>query len=312
MITLSPSERIIYGFFKKNTTFKILKNELKKYYKFKAFYNFTKFMEALLFHPPQLILYYYSKYPEGIEYFLKDIKKRFNLVRLPICLIVDEINFKLLLKESDFVDDFIVLSETIEEVILRIEYAFKRIERISDNNPLTGLPGNTSIYQALKSVINSSKPYAVAYVDLDNFKAYNDYYGFAKGDEILRNVSRILTNTIMEYSKDDYFIGHIGGDDFVFIVPLDRIEKICREIIKRFEILVPGFVDPEDLEKGYFVCRDRQGNLKKFPLPSISIAVIPVYKGKFKHVGEIAERAAEVKKVVKKLSGSNYFIDRRK
>jgi len=302
----------IYALFKKSQPFISWKKELSLYYNLKVFYNTSKFLDALLFHPPEMLIYYYPKDPASFNELLKDLKLKFNLVKLPIILIVDEIKLETLLAKAELVDDFVSLHTEVEEIILRIEYAFKRIERISDNNPLTGLPGNTSIEQAIKEFMHSSEPYAICYADIDNFKAYNDRYGFTRGDEIIKNLARIIVNTVKEFCPQKSFVGHVGGDDFVFIVPLEKAEEITKEILRRFNLLVKNFIDPEDLEKGYFISKDRQGNIKKFSFPSVSIALIPVYQGKFKHYGEIIQRAAEVKKLAKKISGNSYFIDRRK
>ena len=307
-------KEVIYVFLKKSRFFldwkKSLLDELKDKYEFKFFYNSKKFLEYLLFHPPSMILYYYPKDPKTFER-LVSIKKEFNLRIIPLILMVDKMDFEFLREKADVVDDFIITVEEPKETVLRIEYAFKRLERVADNNSLTGLPGNTSIARTIERILHSDKAYAVAYVDLDNFKSYNDKYGFSKGDEMIKNLARILLNAVVEFSPDDYFVGHIGGDDFVFIVPLERVEKICQEVIRRFDSTVPYFVNQEDLSQGYFICKNRQGKLTKIPLPSVSIAVVPVHKGKFSHIGEISQRAAEVKSYVKKMSGSNYFIDRR-
>ncbi len=312
---MSSSKKTIYAFIKKNKILKNWKNSLlpfiKDKYILKSFYDFNKLVNALLFHPPSIILYYYPKNKEGLEKII-EIKKSFNLISIPLILILDKLEFELLLSIANWTDDFFHLNDPIEEVYLRIEYSFKKLDRISDNNPLTGLPGNTSISKAIERVMHSDKPYAVAYVDLDNFKAYNDAYGFAQGDEMIKNLARILINTVSEYSNEDYFVGHIGGDDFVFIVPLEKVKKISEEIIKRFNLLLPSFLEEMDLERGYFVSINRVGEVSKIPLPSVSIAIVPVWRGKFKHIGEISARAAEIKKVVKSLEGSNYFIDRRK
>jgi len=305
---------VIYVFMKKNKFFlqwkQALLEKFENKYEFKFFYNSKKFLEHLLFHPPCMILYYYPKDPVTFEK-LVSIKKEFNLRIIPLLLMVDRLEFEFLRKMADIVDDFVITSEEPEETVLRIEYAFKRLERVADNNSLTGLPGNTSIARTIERILSSEKPYAVAYVDLDNFKSYNDKYGFSKGDEMIKNLARILVNAVVEFSPDDYFVGHIGGDDFVFIVPLEKVEKICQEVIRRFDSTIPYFVDQEDLKKGYYICKNRQGEITEIPLPSVSIAVVPVQKGKFSHIGEISQRAAEVKSVVKKMKGSNYFIDRR-
>jgi len=310
-----PLQKLIYAFIKKNKTLKEWKDALipflKDKYTFRTFYDFKKFINAFFFNPPSVVLYYYPKDKEGLKKVI-EIKRSFNLISIPLILILDELDFDLLFSIADWTDDFFILSDKVEEVYLRIEYALKKLDRISDNNPLTGLPGNTSISKAIERLMDSFKPYAVAYVDLDNFKAYNDTYGFTAGDEMIKNLARILVNTLSEFSKNDHFVGHIGGDDFVFIVPLEKVEEISKEIIRRFELLSPSFLKEEDLKRGYFVSLSRTGEVSKIPLPSISIAIVPVWKGKFKHIGEISARAAEVKKVVKSLEGSNYFIDRRK
>ncbi len=308
------NKKVIYLFLKKNSFFKKWKDFLNKKlgskYNLKIFYKADDFITNFLFNPPFMAIYYYPKDPSTFEK-LCMIKKDFNLRIIPLIVIVDDLDFKFLLSKAEVIDDFITTMEGVEVFILRIEYAFKRLERISDNNPLTGLPGNVSIGKAIEKVLNDSKPHAVAYVDLDNFKAYNDLYGFFKGDEMIKNLARIIFNTVSEFSPEDYFVGHIGGDDFVFIVPLDKVKKVSQEIINRFDNTLPYFLKPEDMEKGYFIAKDRRGHICKISLPSVSIAIVPVYKGKFIHIGEVASRAAEIKNIVKKLEGSNYFIDRR-
>lgn len=305
----------IYAFLEKNKILRDWKNSLNNYlknkYSLKTFYDFKKFLNALFFNPPSLTLYYYPKNKEGLEEIIK-VRKSFNLINIPLILILDKLELELLLSIAEWTDDFIILNGDVKEAYLRIEYAFKKLDRISDNNPLTGLPGNISISKAIEKIMENQKPYAVAYVDLDNFKTYNDIYGFTQGDEMIKNLARIIINTLSELSKDDQFVGHIGGDDFVFIVPLDKAETVSKEIIKRFDLLVPSFLKKEDLERGYFISINRIGEVSKIPLPSISIAIVPVWKGKFKHIGEISTRAAEVKKVAKSIKGSSFFIDRRK
>ncbi|WP_051920367.1 GGDEF domain-containing protein [Thermodesulfobacterium hydrogeniphilum] len=308
------NKKVIYLILKKNRFFKhwrdFLNEKLGSKYNFKFFYKAEDFITNFLFHPPSMVIYYYPKDPSTFEK-LCMVKRDFNLRIIPLIVIIDDLDFKFLLSKADVVDDFITTMESVEEFILRIEYAFKRLERISDNNPLTGLPGNVSIGKAIEKVLNDPNPHAVAYVDLDNFKTYNDLYGFFKGDEMIRNLARIIFNTVSELSPEDHFVGHIGGDDFVFIVPLEKVKKISQEIIDRFNKTLSYFIKPEHLEKGYFIAKDRKGQICKISLPSVSIAIVPVYKGKFVHIGEVASRAAEIKNITKKLKGSNYFIDRR-
>ena len=302
---------VIYAFWEKSTPFMEWKKVLSHHnFKIRTFYNIDKFLEALLFKPPDIVFYYYKKDPKSLQILLRDIKIQFNLVKLLFILIVDKFEAEILSNYIYAIDEILTTSSDKEEVLVRTKLALSKLERISDNNPLTGLPGNVSIERNIKLALEKEEPSAVIYVDLDNFKAYNDLYGFSKGDEMIKNLSKILLNTLQTLSKES-FVGHIGGDDFVLIVPLEKAEEVSKEIIKRFDSLVPKFVNPKDLQRGYLICKDRKGNLCKFPLPSVSLAIVPVHKGKFKHIGEVAERAGQIKKLVKSVPGSAYFIDRR-
>lgn len=307
-----PRERkkVIYALWKRNTLFSRWKELLSENFKVKTFLSVDRFLELVLFRPPDLIIYHFEKSPEGFTTLIRDIKLHFNLVKLPIVLVVEELLPEKISEYLSAIDDFLLIDAGPSEILLRIELSLRRIERVSDNNPLTGLPGNVSIEKKLKELLECERPMGVAYVDLDNFKAYNDIYGFAKGDEMIKNVARLLVNTVNRWTRDG-FVGHIGGDDFIFIVPMEVVENIAEEVIRNFNSLIPSFVNKKDFERGYFISKDRQGNLVKFPLPSLSIAIVPVHKGKVKHIGEIAERASQVKKIVKSIKGSAYFIDRR-
>lgn len=266
--------------------------------------------EAVLEDPPDLLVLQESLAPEIVYDLTKTLKTNLNLSFLPVILVLEE--EKILKDWEDLpADDFVTEKASGEEVLSRIELAFARVHRSADNNPLTGLPGNTTILRAIENKIQEGKEVAVCYLDLDHFKPFNDRYGFARGDEILRMVARVLSNVVFARYGSEGFVGHVGGDDFVFICPLDGIEETCQEIIRDYEALLPSFIDPEDWERGYFKERDRQGKLKKFSFPSISIAVVPVRPGRFKHYGEVSAVAAQIKKIVKAMPGNSYFIDRR-
>ncbi|QER41848.1 GGDEF domain-containing protein [Thermodesulfobacterium sp. TA1] len=309
--------KTIYLFLKRDNFFKFKKlkeqfvAEQKDRYVFKFFNSSKVLLEKFLFNPPDMVLIDHEKDPSTFEQILA-LKKDFNLTTIPIVLVVNNLDFEFLMKKAEVVDDFVLIYEDLKEVILRIEYAFKRIERISDNNPLTGLPGNTSISKFLEKIIKEKQKVVIGYVDLDNFKAYNDVYGFSRGDEVIKNLARILASTLNEKAREGSFLGHIGGDDFVFVVPIDKAEEVAKEIIRKFESTLSIFLKEKDLKKGFLITKDRQGHLSEIPLPSVSIALIPVYPNKFRHIGELSQRAAEVKAIVKKMKGSNYFIDRRK
>lgn len=205
-------------------------------------------------------------------------------------------------------DDFIFTPIHYPELFCRIDLSLQRIQRVFDNNPLTRLPGNTSIQRAVEAAL--SKPMAVCYIDINHFKPYNDTYGFSHGDEVLRMLARIMFNAVKESGGG--FSGHIGGDDFVFIVPMERAETVCRTIIQNFNSIAADLFGEKEKSNGYYLSLNRKGQEEKIPLLSIAIAVVPTKTPKLKHYGQVAEIAAELKNLAKKSSESCFVVDRRK
>ena len=179
-------------------------------------------------------------------------------------------------------------------------------------SPLTGLPGNVQIQAELKKRFLSKETFAMMYLDLDNFKAYNDVYGFLKGDEIIKFTARTILKNIHTDEYEDSFVGHVGGDDFIAIVSETDYDRICQNIIADFDHNVTKFFTDEDAKKGYIEVANRKGIIEQFPLTSISIGVVEVEKGRFANVLEIGEAGASVKHLAKTIQGSTYVIDRRK
>lgn len=190
--------------------------------------------------------------------------------------------------------------------LVRLMYMNRRV------SPLTGLPGNVQIQTEMKKRLSKKEEFAVFYLDLDNFKSYNDLYGFTKGDEIIKFTARTISRNIHASDVEDSFIGHIGGDDFVAITSQTDYEQICKDIIKEFDEKVLEYFSKEDVERGYLEVANRRGIIEQFPLTSISIGVVVAEKGKFNNVLEIGEVSAQVKHVAKSTVGSTYAIDRRK
>ncbi len=177
-------------------------------------------------------------------------------------------------------------------------------------NPLTGLPGNVRIASVIDEGLRDSEPIAVLYADLDNFKAYNDAYGFSMGDKAILFARDCLVEAAKSVAPD-VFLGHEGGDDFVAVCPYQVWESVCRTITERFDAGAPEYYNREDRERGFIASVDRQGNPQTFPLMSISVAVVSNKSRPFSHHAELIEVAAEVKKVAKGKRGSSYAIDRR-
>lgn len=215
-----------------------------------------------------------------------------------------------------------ILRESIEFYIKKpvdVEYLYYTIKNLSRLllinrriSALTGLPGNVQIHAELKKRISSGEDFSVLYLDLDNFKAYNDVYGFLKGDEIIKFTANVILKCVHSFSEENCFIGHIGGDDFVAIVPDINVEKLCQNIIALFDRKVKDFFTEEDNEKGYIEVANRKGIIEQFPLTSISVGVVIAENERFANILEIGEVGAQVKHVAKSIMGSSYAIDRRK
>ena len=213
-----------------------------------------------------------------------------------------------------------ILSESIEYFIKKpvdegyLYYTVKNLSRLLSTNrrmsPLTGLPGNVQIQAELKKCLLKKEDFSVLYFDLDNFKAYNDVYGFLKGDEIIKFTANTISSAIHTFGGG--FVGHIGGDDFIAIVESTEVERICQEVIFYFDHSIKRFYTEEDGEQGYIEVANRKGIVERFPLTSISIAVVVAENGRFNNILEIGDVSAQVKHAVKAVMGSSYAIDRRK
>lgn len=208
-------------------------------------------------------------------------------------------------------DDFLVRPFSPIEARERVHLTLCRASRAMDANPLTKLPGNTSIISRIQDLIDRKDNFALAYCDLDHFKSFNDKYGFSRGDEVLMMSARVIVNTIRSFPGVKSFVGHVGGDDFVFIVPADIAEEACQRVVAAFDDIVPHFYDQDDRERECIISTDRQGEVRTFPLMAVSIAVVFNTGGRLKHYGEASAIAMGLKKKAKENPKSSYVLDRR-
>jgi PleD family two-component response regulator len=206
-------------------------------------------------------------------------------------------------------DDYITKPFSTAELSARVVATMRRSEREGGANPSTRLPGNIAIERAISQRIAQGLSFVVCYCDIDNFKAYNDSYGFLKGDAVIQRTARILLDAVRAAGNPDDFVGHIGGDDFVLISTPERAVAICEVVMERFDATAPLFYDPRTRARGFLSGEDRQGRPAEFPLVSITITVVSSARQPFRHPGEVAQRSIEGKKRGKLIPGSIYLIE---
>ncbi len=201
----------------------------------------------------------------------------------------------------------------LSKAFQRMSQRLKELEQQNlHTSPLTGLLGGVAIEQELVTRIGNKEKIAFCMIDIDNFKAYNDRYGYAKGNRIIKKTAGILVAAVAASGRKDDFIGHIGGDDFVIITSPEHHEYIAKEIVARFDEAIADFYTARDIEKGYIEATTRQGEAINHPLTSITVAIVTNLNRSVDSYVEFGEIAAELKEYAKSMKGSNYVIDRRK
>ena len=209
------------------------------------------------------------------------------------------------------VDDYLHYPFNDTEMFLRAKNIIERVSKNRDVNPLTKLSGNTEIEEQMTYEIEHGNSFAVLYCDLDNFKAYNDAYGFENGDKVIKAVADTLVATINEVGTHEDFIGHIGGDDFVVITVPSRMDVIAQTVIDKFASKVKNFYNAHDLGNGYIIAKGREETERKYPLISISVAGVSSDVRRLICPSQVAEIAAVIKKNAKSKGGSLYLKDER-
>jgi diguanylate cyclase (GGDEF)-like protein len=197
-----------------------------------------------------------------------------------------------------------------EEQQVRIELTLRRADRDVSVHPTTRLPGTVQIERDIAERMKRGEAFAVCYADIDHFKEFNDRYGYTEGDRVILIVSRILRDVVRAHAPTG-FIGHIGGDDYIFVVPRESATPCCEEIIEIFDELMPYNYSEDDRERRYFLGKDRRGNVYRVPLMSLSIGVVTNDRRVFEHTARVGELASEMKAYAKTLPGSVFAVDRR-
>jgi diguanylate cyclase (GGDEF)-like protein len=208
-------------------------------------------------------------------------------------------------------DDYVTKPFSITELSARIERLLKRTRTGVSASSTTGLPGSVSVEQVLGDRVRSRVPLGVLYLDLDHFKAFNDFYGFTRGDSVIRQTADIILDVVRGQGNADDFVGHIGGDDFIVISSPDATVPIAEAVIEQFDRLVPLYYDRADRARGAIEIEDRRGRLTRFPFMSVSIAIVTNEGREFHHAAQVADVAAQLKKYAKTRSGSLWVKDQR-
>ncbi len=209
------------------------------------------------------------------------------------------------------VDDYITKPFKPKGLLARIESAIGRSTRQLEANALTHLPGNQVIFKEIEDRIHDGGKFSVLYMDLNNFKAFNDRYGFVKGDEAIGLTADILTEALADNDLPRGFLGHVGGDDFVAVVGTHEVEKFCGDIIERFDEKILELYEEADRRAGRIITVDRKGARAEYPIMGLAIAVVTNKLKSFSHPGEVALQAGDLKRVVKGKSESSFVVDRR-
>jgi diguanylate cyclase (GGDEF)-like protein len=197
------------------------------------------------------------------------------------------------------------------DVPLRLDALLRRSDRDTYVHPSTRLPGTVDIEAEMARRLELGETFGACYADLDHFKEYNDRYSYYDGDRVIRILSKILHDVVKGTCGESGFVGHIGGDDFLFIMPLEHLKEACGEIVAVFDILIPFQYSEQDRRAGYYFGKDRRGQLHRVPLMTVSIGVVTNERRTFTHAAQVSELATEMKSYAKTLPGSVFTIDRR-
>ncbi len=292
--------------------------DLKRIFKDNADYTFKpakpENLDIIFKNIPELIIINEDNINMTIEEVCKKIRENEDNSITPIIVISsnEEKSHKLdVIKNS--VEYFIEKSLGEECIYYTIKNALRLLSVNRTVSPLTRLPGNLQIQTELKKRLLRKDNFAVLYLDLDNFKAYNDVYGFLSGDEIIKFTAKTITKNVHCSPDADVFVGHIGGDDFVAVVDDNvNFETICQNIIAEFDKGIVKYFNEEDIEQGFLKVQNRKGIIEEFPITSISIGVVLSEERHFGNILEIGEVGAQVKHLAKSITGSCYAINRRR
>jgi len=269
-------------------------------------------IEIALADPPDIVLVdVMMPGTDGFEV-VRRLQTRPATASTPIILMTGKVNVRDLVEGLEAgADDYVTKPFDIQELLARIKTVLRRSKAMRDLSPLTGLPGNFRIGEELQNRVAAGSPVAVIHTDLDNFKAFNDHYGFMRGDNVIKFTANTLIEAAMEVDDASAFVGHVGGDDFIAVMNPEVAETYCKVVIDRFDDGILDFYDPQDALRGYVEVIDRRGERHAFPIVSISLGVATNMRRSFSTEWEASAVASEMKEHAKGEAGSSFRVDRR-
>ena len=270
-------------------------------------------LEAVRKQPPDLLLIDYMMPRMTGPQVCEQLKQDLLLRHVPIIMLTGKGEVQDKVHGIDAgADDYLTKPFEPVELLARVKMVLRRTKQELEANPLTKLPGNMTIQRELEQRLGAGGSFAACYVDLDRFKAFNDHYGFKRGDDVIQLTARVLLEALRTQGGPQDFVGHIGGDDFILLTTEERADAVCQTLIDRFDAAVPGLCDEEDRARGYFIHKDRKGQEVKVPLVSVSIAVVTNKEQPLSHPGQVAAIGAELKAYAKQFDKSLFVRERRK
>ncbi len=249
----------------------------------------------------------------GGEHLIQKIRQWLHLAPVPVILMTEEDKIaELVMSQERGFDDFLI--KPFNPLVLQLSVAMNisRARQRVEANALTHLPGNHAIERVVREKIEKGEKISILYIDINHFKTFNDRYGFEKGDDVIRQTSRILLEVAESMApRGKYFVGHIGGDDFVIALHPDHEETFARSFITEFDRIMPTYYNEQDRKQGFVRVVNRQGKRQSFPLMSCSVAACTNLYRPYKNYAEFSQDLTEVKSFLKSQTGSHYLRDRR-
>jgi diguanylate cyclase (GGDEF)-like protein len=262
-------------------------------------------------HPDLILIDAHLERTDGLK-LCKTLKHDFITAYIPIILLIEKKQLRRnLLDVEQGVDDFLIKPPDPIDLEIRIALALRSADHQFHANALTKLPGNRSIEKCVRDRMEANDPFAFAYCDINNFKAFNDKHGYIAGDRAILQTAKILTASVKKCGNKNDFVGHIGGDDFVFVTTPDKAAGIAQACLAEFDRLMPLHYASEEREGGYVHVADRRGVMSKIPLMGLSVAIVNFPAVTVHSIYELIEIAFEIKTHIKKHPQSNYLINRR-